>query len=141
MIVLFNPRATNPRNRRFPLSIMSLAAVLEGHEQYVIVDGNVQNDAVERILRLIENGDVELIGVTVMPGPQMASAVEACKTIRRAHPKVPIVWGGITPFADRVRTQYLSCLRLYAASNHSTRLRDCRTKTSLGSIAITANGR
>ncbi len=97
MIVLFNPRATNPRNRRFPLSIMSLAAVLEGHEQYVIVDGNVQNDAVERILRLIENGDVELIGVTVMPGPQMASAVEACKTIRRAHPKVPIVWGGYFP--------------------------------------------
>ena len=32
MIVLFNPRATKPRNRRFPLSVMALAAVLEGRE-------------------------------------------------------------------------------------------------------------
>jgi anaerobic magnesium-protoporphyrin IX monomethyl ester cyclase len=97
MIVLFNPRATSPRNRRFPLSVMSLAAVLEGREQYEIVDGNVEDDAVERILRLIEAGGVELIGVTVMPGPQMASAVDACKQIRRAHPKVPIAWGGYFP--------------------------------------------
>ena len=29
MIVLFNPRATRPRNRRLPLSVLALAAVLE----------------------------------------------------------------------------------------------------------------
>ena len=34
MIILFNPRATKPRNRRFPLSVMALAAVLEGREEY-----------------------------------------------------------------------------------------------------------
>jgi len=41
MIILFNPRATKPRNRRFPLAVMALAAVLEGREEYEIVDGNV----------------------------------------------------------------------------------------------------
>ncbi len=44
MIILFNPRATKPRNRRLPLSVLALAAVLEGREEYEIVDGNVEDD-------------------------------------------------------------------------------------------------
>ena len=34
MILLYHPKATRPRNRRFPLSVLALAAVLEGHETY-----------------------------------------------------------------------------------------------------------
>lgn len=97
MIVLFNPRSTKPRNSRFPLSILALAAVLEGKQEYEIVDGNIEGDATAPILELIRTGDVELLGVTVMPGPQMAAALESCKVIRRAHPKLPIVWGGYFP--------------------------------------------
>ena len=41
MIVLYNPKATKPRNRRFPLSILAIAAVLEGREDVAIVDGNL----------------------------------------------------------------------------------------------------
>ena len=41
MIVLYNPKATKYRSRRFPLSILSIAAVLEGREDYAIVDGNL----------------------------------------------------------------------------------------------------
>jgi radical SAM superfamily enzyme YgiQ (UPF0313 family) len=94
MIVLFNPRATRPRNCRFPLSILALAAVLEGREAYEIVDGNLDNNATATISSLIRGGHVELLGVTVMPGPQMVAAMEACREIRRMHPEVPIVWGG-----------------------------------------------
>jgi anaerobic magnesium-protoporphyrin IX monomethyl ester cyclase len=97
MIILFNPRATKPRNRRFPLSIMALAAVLEGREEYQIVDGNVDENPTQTILDLIRDNDVELLGVTVMPGPQMASAMTSCQEIRRQCPKVPIVWGGYFP--------------------------------------------
>ena len=43
MIILFNPRATRPRNRRSPLAILALAAVLEGREEYEIVDGNLDD--------------------------------------------------------------------------------------------------
>lgn len=37
MIVLYNPKATKPRDRRLPLSILAIAAVLEGKEEYAIV--------------------------------------------------------------------------------------------------------
>lgn len=97
MIILFNPRSTRPRNRRFPLSVMALAAVLEGREEYEIVDGNLDEHPTETILRLIREKNVELLGVTVMPGPQMAAALESCKEIRKQCPTVPIVWGGYFP--------------------------------------------
>ena len=97
MIVLFNPRATRPRNRRFPLSVMALAAVLEGREQYEVVDGNVDENPVRTILDLIRRNNVELLGVSVMPGPQMAAAIVACREIRNQCPKLPIVWGGYFP--------------------------------------------
>jgi anaerobic magnesium-protoporphyrin IX monomethyl ester cyclase len=97
MIILLNPRATRPRNRRFPLSVMALAAVLEGRESYQIVDGHVDENPVETIHDLIRTQRVELLGVTVMPGPQMAAAMNICRAIRQLHPKLPIVWGGYFP--------------------------------------------
>src|SRR6266852_9683218 len=97
MIVLFNPRATRPRNRRFPLSVMALAAVLEGREDYRIVDGNLDENPTETIAGLVRDNNVELLGVSVMPGPQMAAAVTACQEIRKLFPKLPIVWGGYFP--------------------------------------------
>jgi len=102
MIILLNPRATKPRNRRFPLSVMALGAVLEGREEYEIVDGNVDDHPVETILELIRINRVEMLGVTVMPGPQMVAAIAVCREIRKIHPKIPIVWGGYFPsiYAD-----------------------------------------
>lgn len=97
MIILFNPRSTKPRNRRFPLSILALAAVLEGREEYAVVDGNLDGDPVGTISRLMQTHPVELLGVTVMPGPQMVAAMESSREIRRLFPKVPIVWGGYFP--------------------------------------------
>jgi anaerobic magnesium-protoporphyrin IX monomethyl ester cyclase len=97
MIVLFNPRATKPRNVRLPLAILALAAVLEGREEYTIVDGNLDDNATQTILSLMQNHKVEMLGVTVMPGPQMAAALESCREIRRIRPDIPIVWGGYFP--------------------------------------------
>src|SRR5215472_14736654 len=97
VIILFNPRSTKPRNRRFPLSIMALAAVLEGREEYQIVDGNVDENPTQTILDLLRSNHVELLGVSVMPGPQMASAMTSCQEIRRQCPDVPIGQGGYLP--------------------------------------------
>ena len=44
MIILFHPRSTKPKNRRLPLSVLYLGAVLEGREEYEIVDGNADPD-------------------------------------------------------------------------------------------------
>ena len=97
MILLYHPRATRPRNRRFPLSILSLAAVLEGHEEYAIVDGNVDTNETETLLAILGSEKIELLAVSVMPGPQMIPAVESCRQVRASFPGIPIVWGGYFP--------------------------------------------
>jgi anaerobic magnesium-protoporphyrin IX monomethyl ester cyclase len=97
MIILFHPRATKPRNRRLPLAVLALAAVLEGREEYEIIDGNVEDDPTSAILHLIDSHYVELLGVSCMPGPQMVAAMETSREIRRLRPHVKIVWGGYFP--------------------------------------------
>ncbi len=97
MIVLYNPKATTPRNRRFPLSILSMAAMLEGREEYAIVDGNLDPSPRETLVALMQEHPVELLAVTVMPGPQTKSAVETLPELRARFPQVPTVWGGYFP--------------------------------------------
>src|SRR5207248_11793488 len=72
----------------------SLAAVLEGREQYAIVDGNLDPLPDETLARVLREYPVEILAVTVMPGPQTRSSVESCRRIRSLFPGVPIVWGG-----------------------------------------------
>jgi anaerobic magnesium-protoporphyrin IX monomethyl ester cyclase len=94
MIVFYNPKATKPRNRRLPLSILAIAAVIEGREQYAIVDGNLDPNPTESLLAIIQQGRVELLAVTVMPGPQTVGAADSCRQVRSRFPNLPIVWGG-----------------------------------------------
>ncbi|QNI37657.1 B12-binding domain-containing radical SAM protein [Edaphobacter albus] len=97
MIILFHPRATKPRNCRMPLAVLALAAVLEGRERYTIVDGNLDDDPLDAIITLIDNNDVILLGVSVMPGPQMVAGMDLSREVRRLRPGVKIVWGGYFP--------------------------------------------
>jgi radical SAM superfamily enzyme YgiQ (UPF0313 family) len=94
MIILFHPRSTRPKNRRLPLSVLYLAAVLEGREEYEIVDGNADPDPWSTIDALAQGKEIELLAVSVMPGPQLRSAVPVCRAFREKYPRVPIVWGG-----------------------------------------------
>ena len=97
MIILYNPCATKPRNRRFPLSVLSMAAVLEGREEYVIVDGNLDPNPKKTLAALMAEKPVELLAVTVMPGPQTKSVVETLPELRERFPHIPTVWGGYFP--------------------------------------------
>jgi anaerobic magnesium-protoporphyrin IX monomethyl ester cyclase len=80
-----------------PLAVMNLAAVLEGRWPWRIVDGNVEPDPVETALAALRAAPHALVGVSVMPGPQMISAIEISSAIRAAFPAVPIAWGGYFP--------------------------------------------
>src|SRR5690349_639498 len=102
MIVLLHPKTGKPKNRRFPLSILSIAAVLEGNESYAIVDGNLDTDPASTLEQMAAAGDIELLAVSVMPGPQMAAAIPLCRTVRKRWPQIRIVWGGYFPslYAD-----------------------------------------
>jgi anaerobic magnesium-protoporphyrin IX monomethyl ester cyclase len=111
MIVLYNPLSTTPGKQPLPLSLMSLAAMLEGAVPaadagvgvgcpWVLVDGNVVRDpAAEIIARLRESSGsaVSLLAVTVMPGPQLTQAAAVCRRVKAALPQVAIVWGGYFP--------------------------------------------
>jgi anaerobic magnesium-protoporphyrin IX monomethyl ester cyclase len=94
MIILLHPKAVKPKNRRFPLAILSIAAVLEGVERYVIVDGNLDTNAGATMESIASENSIELLAVSVMPGPQMVAAIALCREFKRRHPRVPVVWGG-----------------------------------------------
>ena len=97
MIVLLHPRATKPKNRRFPLSILAIAAVLEGREDYTIVDANVDPTPARTLDEIARQSPIEILAVSVMPGPQLASAIPLCRDFRIKYPSIPIVWGGYFP--------------------------------------------
>src|SRR5215207_6336834 len=100
MIVFVNPRATRPKNRRFPLSIMSVGAALPADVGWEIVDGNKPTvDPVRDVSALVarqqgSSDPVQAIALTVMPGPQLANAVPLTRGLKSQHPDIPIVWGG-----------------------------------------------
>lgn len=99
-IILYNPISTTPGKQPLPLSLMSLAAVLEGRYDWVLVDGNVTADPAARIIELAHgfpNPTKCLLAVTVMPGPQLAQAIPVCKRVRTEIPDLPILWGGYFP--------------------------------------------
>ena len=103
MIVFVNPRATRPANRRFPLSVMAVGAALPEHTRWEIVDGNRPSiDALDEIARHIDgqrHGAVPVTAVafTVMPGPQLASAVPLTRALKSRYPAMPVIWGGNFP--------------------------------------------
>lgn len=97
MIILLHPRTTKPKNRRFPLPILAIAAVLDGKEEYAIVDGNLDKHPEQTIDRIVAESGAEMLAVAVMPGPQMAAAIPICREFRKKYPRVPVVWGGYFP--------------------------------------------
>ena len=97
-VLLINPRITSRRHARFPLSIMAMAEALEGrHYASTLIDGNMDRDAVRSAVAALEGSAVDAVGITVMGGPQVATAIEVSRAVRRARPEAPIVWGGYFP--------------------------------------------
>jgi radical SAM superfamily enzyme YgiQ (UPF0313 family) len=97
VIVLYNPKSTPSAKKPLPMSLLALGAVLEGRHDYAIVDGNLEADAVARIVERGRAGKLDAVGVTVMPGPQLGHAVTDSRRLKAALPGVPIVWGGYFP--------------------------------------------
>ncbi|MCA9896070.1 MAG: cobalamin-dependent protein, partial [Anaerolineae bacterium] len=97
MIVLYNPPSSANRKPILPMSLLALGAVLEGKQEYIIVDGNLTDDPVRALDAAITEHDAHILGVTVMPGPQLADAVPTCEAIKARHPNLKIIWGGYFP--------------------------------------------
>jgi radical SAM superfamily enzyme YgiQ (UPF0313 family) len=96
-VLLINPTITAKRNARFPLAVLSIATAIESRCETELLDGNVDRDFIATATRLLGERRFDAVGVTVMGGPQVPSAVAVSKAIRAAHPEVPIIWGGYFP--------------------------------------------
>lgn len=97
MILLYNPRAAEFR-WRLPISVMSLAAIFEGKYDWKIVDGNLDTNAGNTLLKTIEdNPEIKYLMVSVMPGPQLTRAVPHTRAVKAKFPHVTVIWGGYFP--------------------------------------------
>ena len=96
-VLLINPRTGAAKNAGLPLSIVHLGAALEERWPWDIVDGNREADAVRTALGRLSARPHALCGITVMPGPQVITAIAISSAIRKAFPALPIVWGGYFP--------------------------------------------
>ncbi len=96
-IVLVNPTIAQARSARFPLAILNLAAALEDGYETELVDGNVDRDFISTVLQRIDGTAADALGVSVMGGPQLRSAIALSRAVRGRFPRIPIVWGGHFP--------------------------------------------
>lgn len=96
-LLLINPAMTSRRSARFPLSIMTIAASMETRYDSTLIDGNLDRDAVGSACAVARSDAFDAVGITVMGGPQVSSAIEMSRALRAAVPGLPIVWGGYFP--------------------------------------------
>ena len=96
-ILLINPTITSRRSARFPLAVLNLSASLDGSYASSIIDGNIDRDFVATTLRRLARGAIDAVGISVMGGPQLRSAIRVSREIRARFPSVPIIWGGHFP--------------------------------------------
>jgi hypothetical protein len=97
MIVFYNPVSNPPKKPVLPMSVLSLGAMIEGEIDYRIVDGNLVADGLIALRQALRETGAKLLGVTVMPGPQLCDAVPICKALKAEFPNLTIVWGGYFP--------------------------------------------
>jgi len=97
-VLLVNPRITSRRRARHPLSLLTLAGALKAQGlESVLIDGNTEADAPAAVVRALREAPSTALGVSVMGGPQVATAIEISRAARAAAPQVPIIWGGYFP--------------------------------------------
>lgn len=92
-ILFFNPRSAIAKYR-IPNSILNIAASVEGKYEWVIVDGNREEDPFKKIVSYLNTGNIKYVGFTVMPGPQLKQAIPYAKLIRESFPEIIMIWGG-----------------------------------------------
>ncbi len=96
-VLLYNPPSSANKKPVLPMSLLALGAVLEPAVPYRIVDGNLLSDPLAGLDELVQRTKAQVLGVTVMPGPQLKHAVPLCRELKRRHPGLIIVWGGYFP--------------------------------------------
>ena len=82
MILLYNPVSSIGKKPILPMSLLALGAVLDGDHEYRIIDGNLLESGLDTLTAAIEETGADILGVTVMPGPQLSDALPITRELR-----------------------------------------------------------
>lgn len=96
-ILLINPTITSKRSARFPLSLLSIAGSIRNLCTSRLIDGNIDRDYLQTTRNTLRDESFDAVGITVMGGPQVRSAVDTSTIVREVSPGTPIIWGGYFP--------------------------------------------
>ena len=92
-VVLYNPQAVF---FTMPLALLAIGSELDPElYEVVIVDGRLEPEP-ERALLAHLDGAL-CLGVTVLTGAPISDALRISRAAKRAHPALPVVWGGWHP--------------------------------------------
>src|SRR3546814_2469514 len=102
-ILLINPTMTSRRSARFPLALLHLSAALDRTmaASSQIIDGNVDRDFITATLRALESARLDLVGITVMGGQQLAPGTAVSRAIRERFPAVPTALASYFPTRNK----------------------------------------
>jgi hypothetical protein len=104
-VVLFYPPYDGPPLSA-PLCLLALASpLLEAGFQVKLVDNLTCPDFEHVILREIQ--DALCLGISVLTGPMIGSAVRMAKKVRQVKPNLPILFGGWHPSLGTVSKGFL----------------------------------
>ena len=94
-VVLFHPPYDGPPLGP-PLSLLSLASpLLEAGFQVAIVDGAIDREYKSSLAR--ETTDALCLGISLLTGRMIRSALDVSRSVRKLHPELPIIYGGWHP--------------------------------------------
>lgn len=107
-IIICFPRIENViwEQTQFPIGLYKIKTYCKGKYEVIILDERLENDIINTVDNLL-NDDVLCLGMSVMTGNQITSAISLSK---RYHNKVKIVWGGVHPTilpSDTIKEEYI----------------------------------
>lgn len=79
------------------MSLLAMGAVLDGWQEYEIIDGNLLEDPLSQLRDRIGACDVRIVAITVMPGRQVRQARDVSRALKQEFSHLTIVWGGYFP--------------------------------------------
>src|SRR5947207_14780690 len=94
-VILFYPPYSGPPLGA-PLCLLALASpLLEAGFRVSLIDGAVESDFERVILREID--EALCLGISILTGPMIGSAIKISRMVRRIRPDLPVVFGGWHP--------------------------------------------
>jgi radical SAM superfamily enzyme YgiQ (UPF0313 family) len=96
-IVLIQPRTISPyRIYNLPFGPLFLAPKLrQAGFRVFIFDERFDNR--DELLGVVKDNEIVLCGLTVFTGPNITSALNLSRALKKAKPRLPVVWGGPHP--------------------------------------------